>query len=64
MRTNSSILDPTAKFVDDKATALTRARYQRLSPIYDEIEGLLERRFRPWGDNLWPLASGPEKSTA
>lgn len=60
MRTNSSILDPTANFVDDKATALTRARYQRISPIYDKIEWLMERRFRPWREKLWQLVSGPK----
>lgn len=60
MGTNSSALDPTAKFVDDKATALTRARYQRISPIYDKIEWLMERRFRPWCEKLWQFASGPK----
>jgi hypothetical protein len=28
--------------IDEKATALTRARYQRLSTFYDLMEGLAE----------------------
>jgi ubiquinone/menaquinone biosynthesis C-methylase UbiE len=59
MATNSTTLDPAAKYVDNEATALTRARYQRISPIYDRIEWLLERRFRPWRQKIWQLVYGP-----
>src|SRR5512134_1420429 len=59
MRTNSAILDLAAKHVDDQATAMTRARYQRISPIYDRIEWLMERRFRPWRKKLWQSVHGP-----
>ena len=59
MATNSTTLDPAAKYVDNVATALTRARYQRISPIYDRIEWLMERRFRPWRAKLWQLVYGP-----
>lgn len=58
--TNSTILDPVVKYVDDEATALTRARYQRISPIYDKIEGLMEWRFRRWRKKLWHSVRGPE----
>lgn len=60
MGTNSTILDPAAKYVDDQATALTRARYQRFSPIYDKVEWLMERRFRHWREKLWQSVRGPE----
>jgi len=48
---------PTA--IDERATMATRARYQRLSRIYDLMETLPERRFRPWRRKLWALVRGP-----
>ena len=45
--------------IDERATALTRARYQRLSPIYDFMEGMAEGRYRPWREKLWTLVKGP-----
>ncbi len=47
-------------FVDAHATALTRARYQRLSPIYDLMEGMAEGRYRPWREKLWAMVRGPK----
>lgn len=60
MGTHSTILDSAATRIDDKATALTRARYQRISPIYDKIEWLMEKRFHPWRSKLWQLVRGPK----
>lgn len=45
--------------IDARATATTRARYQRLAPMYDRMEGLSERRFHPWRQRLWSLVQGP-----
>lgn len=45
---------------DSAATALTRSRYQRLAPIYDRMEGLVERRYQSWRRRLWSLVRGPE----
>lgn len=45
--------------IDERATALTRARYQRLAPLYDLMEGMAERRYRPWREKLWAMATGP-----
>jgi ubiquinone/menaquinone biosynthesis C-methylase UbiE len=59
MRTNSTILDPSANYINQESTALTRARYQRISPVYDRIEWLMERRFRPWRAKLWQFVCGP-----
>ena len=59
MKTNSTVLDSVPKYVASEATALTRARYQRISPIYDKIEWLTERRFRPWRQKLWQFVYGP-----
>jgi ubiquinone/menaquinone biosynthesis C-methylase UbiE len=48
----------TAALIDERATALTRARYQRLSTIYDLMEGLAESRYRPWREKLWAMVRG------
>lgn len=45
--------------IDARATATTRARYQRLAPMYDRMEGMSERRFHPWRQRLWSLVQGP-----
>jgi ubiquinone/menaquinone biosynthesis C-methylase UbiE len=44
---------------DPRATARTRARYQRIAPIYDAMETLAERRFHHWRKRLWSLVQGP-----
>lgn len=38
---------------DPLATDATRRRYQRLSPLYDAMEGLAEQRYHPWRTKLW-----------
>lgn len=45
--------------VNERATALTRTRYQRIAPMYNRMEALSERRFRPWRQRLWSLVHGP-----
>ena len=60
MTTNSKILEPAANYLASEATALTQARYQRISPIYDRIEALMEGRFKPWRKKLWQAVRGPE----
>ena len=44
---------------EDPDTALTRARYQRISSMYDRMEGLMEKRIHPWRQKVWQLANGP-----
>jgi ubiquinone/menaquinone biosynthesis C-methylase UbiE len=42
--------------IDTTVTAATRARYNRVAPIYDMISELLERLFlRSWRQRLWSL---------
>ena len=48
----------TTMTIDAHATALTRTRYQRLSPFYDLMEGMAEFRYDPWRKKLWSLVSG------
>jgi ubiquinone/menaquinone biosynthesis C-methylase UbiE len=43
----------------DRATELTRRRYDRASRFYDSMEGLLENRaFRQWRERLWSMVEG------
>lgn len=45
---------------DLRATAVTRSRYQRISPFYDTMEIMSERSFRPWRERLWSMVEGPQ----
>ncbi|CAG0969296.1 partial demethylmenaquinone methyltransferase / 2-methoxy-6-polyprenyl-1,4-benzoquinol methylase, partial [Anaerolineae bacterium] len=38
---------------DPQATALTRARYNRIAGIFDSLEFLMERRAKAWRRHLW-----------
>ncbi len=43
-----------------KETAATRARYDRIAPLYDFVEALVERyRFSDWRERAWSLVAGP-----
>ncbi|MBU4226379.1 MAG: methyltransferase domain-containing protein [Chloroflexi bacterium] len=53
---NSSDLSPKP---DLQATETTRRRYQRIAPVYDSMEALVERRYHDWRQRLWALAQGP-----
>jgi len=45
--------------VDDKATIQTKSRYNRIAPVYDLMEAVLERFvFRQWRKKLWSQVSG------
>jgi ubiquinone/menaquinone biosynthesis C-methylase UbiE len=46
--------------LDPKETQKTRARYQRISTLYDFMEILPERRYKPWRERLWSLVKGPK----
>ncbi len=45
---------------EDKATKIAQRRYNRIAPVYDLMEGLVERsRFRKWRKLLWSKVEGP-----
>ena len=44
--------------IDLKATAATKARYNRIARIYDLVETMSENRFKPWREKLWSHAQG------
>ncbi len=44
--------------IDLKATATTKARYNRIARIYDLAEAMSERRFKPWREKLWRQTNG------
>ena len=54
----TNMLRATSSKPDSSATDATRRRYQRLSPFYDVMEGLAERRHHPWREKLWPQVPG------
>lgn len=39
--------------VDEKLTAITRDRYERIAWIYDAVEAMMELRARSWRRDLW-----------
>jgi phosphatidylethanolamine/phosphatidyl-N-methylethanolamine N-methyltransferase len=44
--------------LEPQETAKTRARYNRIAPFYDMMEGAAERRFAPWRQQIWALVMG------
>jgi ubiquinone/menaquinone biosynthesis C-methylase UbiE len=46
--------------IDEKETARTQARYQRIAPLYDGMEVIAERRYQPWRTRLWSMVRGPK----
>jgi ubiquinone/menaquinone biosynthesis C-methylase UbiE len=45
--------------IDIRQTALTQARYDRLAPMYDLMETVIERvSFRRWRERLWSRVGG------
>lgn len=45
--------------MDPRATARTRARYDRNARFYDLMESGPERKFTPWREDLWSRVRGP-----
>jgi phosphatidylethanolamine/phosphatidyl-N-methylethanolamine N-methyltransferase len=45
--------------IDATSTARTRARYERIAPVYDRMEGMMERRLQALRPRLWSLVRGP-----
>lgn len=44
---------------ENKATKITRRRYDRIAPLYDLMEGLVERsRYSQWRELLWGKVEG------
>jgi ubiquinone/menaquinone biosynthesis C-methylase UbiE len=46
--------------IDEKETARTQARYQRIAPFYDAMEVLAEWRYAGWRPRLWSMIEGPK----
>ena len=45
--------------VDDEATIQTQSRYNRIAPVYDLMEAIVERfAFRRWRERLWSQVEG------
>lgn len=52
--------ETTSAGLDIRATIATRNRYQRIAPLYDAMESMMERRNRQWRQRLWSLVRGPK----
>jgi ubiquinone/menaquinone biosynthesis C-methylase UbiE len=54
------MMEKVSMALDEKAIARTRARYQRIAPLYDAMEVLAERRYSAWRPRLWSMVQGPK----
>jgi ubiquinone/menaquinone biosynthesis C-methylase UbiE len=45
--------------MDVQETRATKARYNRVAPIYDLMETFSERTYRSWRERVWSLVKGP-----
>ncbi len=52
--------EDTAASLDLQATLTTRNRYQRMAPLYDGMQVLMERRYFRWRERQWSLLRGPK----
>jgi phosphatidylethanolamine/phosphatidyl-N-methylethanolamine N-methyltransferase len=57
MKGISDIVRPSNQCVEDCATAIARARYNRIAPIYDwmPMQWLVAQRSRPWREKMWRM---------
>lgn len=46
--------------LDIRETAATRARYDRIAPLYDLMEVPIERLYSGWRQRAWSLVEGPQ----
>jgi ubiquinone/menaquinone biosynthesis C-methylase UbiE len=46
--------------VDDRATALARSRYDRIAPVYDLMQFMVERLSQPWRKKLWQMVGSAQ----
>lgn len=44
--------------IDRLATARTKERYNRIAPVYDSMEAMMEGQFKRWRAKLWSQARG------
>jgi ubiquinone/menaquinone biosynthesis C-methylase UbiE len=45
---------------EDRTTQIVKRRYDRIAPVYDLMEGLMERSFRKWRQLLWSKVAGTQ----
>lgn len=58
MRSISIVQNQETRYVDDPATALAQARYQRIAPFYDHVVSMLGQRVQAWRRMQWQLVKG------
>jgi ubiquinone/menaquinone biosynthesis C-methylase UbiE len=57
MKANSEMVSPLKQSAEDRATAIARARYDRIALIYDwmPMQWMVGRRSRPWREKMWQM---------
>jgi len=58
MRSIPIVQNQETKYINDPATATTRARYQRIAPFYDREISMLGQRVQEWRRMQWQLVKG------
>jgi hypothetical protein len=58
MSYTSSLINSPDKGINDRATAVTRARYDRIAALYDlmPMQVMVGRKSRPWREKMWQMA--------
>lgn len=53
-----NVTNPLYKGMNNRATAVTRARYDRIAPLYDlmPMQVMVGRMSRPWREKMWQMA--------
>jgi phosphatidylethanolamine/phosphatidyl-N-methylethanolamine N-methyltransferase len=57
MKELSDTVRPSNQCVEDRATAIARARYDRIAPIYDwmPMQWMVGQRSQPWREKMWGM---------
>jgi len=58
MRSIPIVQNQETKYINDPATATTRARYHRIAPFYDREISMLGQRVQEWRRMQWQLVKG------
>lgn len=60
MKSISNVISPSKQSVEDRATAIACARYDRIALIYDlmPMQFMVGRTSRPWREKMWKMVRG------
>jgi len=57
MKSISTLIGPSKQGLEDRATAITRSRYDRIAPFYDlmPMQFMVGQMSRPWREKMWQM---------